>query len=174
MATLILARNGALPDAVASHPIKRLREWLNGSWAVLYSNPEDFAPHPSTPQGFISYLSGEFSQSNVKPIALASDIGVAPVSWLDHTGADNCVVIVDADVVDAPVIDLAECALAMKLARIEGPFVMILDANGCCRSTIRYRPQRIDRPRTVADILNVIAVLRGGTPAAAPVGQKSA
>ena len=173
MATLILARNNALPDVIAGQA-RRLREWLDGSWAVLYSNPEDFAPHPSTPQGFIAHLSGEFAHHNVKPISLASDLGVPPPSWLNHSGEDNSVVIVDADGADAPVIDLAERALSMKLARLDGPFVMILDANGCCRSTITYRPRRINRPRTVADILGVIEVLRGGANAASLAGQKSA
>jgi hypothetical protein len=58
-------------------------------------------------------------------------------------------VVIDAEVADAPVIDLAERALAMKLARTEGPLVMILDDNGCCRSTITYHPRRVNRPRTV-------------------------
>lgn len=173
MATLILTPNGTVPDAVGARSMKRLREWLDGSWAVLYSNPEHFAPHPGTPQGFLSYLSGEFAQCNVKPIALANDIGISPANWLHQAGDDNSVVIVDANAAHACVIDLAECALAMKIARIEGPFVMILDANGCCRSTISYRPRRLDRPRTVADILNVVDVLRRGT-SAAPAGQRSA
>lgn len=162
MSTLILASRHALNADARPHRVRRLREWLEGHWGLLYSNPEDFAPHPSTPRGFISRLGGEFEHCNVKPIVLGSDFGTAPPSWLDIAMEDDSLVIVDADGVDEPVIDLAERALAMQLAGIDGRFVMILDANGRCRSTISYRPRRIDRPRTLTDLLNVVEVLQGG------------
>jgi thioredoxin-dependent peroxiredoxin len=162
VSTLILASRHALNADTRPHRVMRLREWLDGQWGILYSNPEDFAPHPSTPRGFVSRLAGEFEQYNVKPIALGSEVGAAPQSWLDVAMEDNSLVIVDADGVDEPVIDLAERALAMKLAEIDGRFVMILDAHGRCRSTINYRPRRIDRPRTLTGILNVVEVLQGG------------
>jgi alkyl hydroperoxide reductase subunit AhpC len=162
MATLILASQRAVSGDQSVPNLMRLHEWLNGHWGILYSNPEDFAPHPSTPRGFIARLCGEFEQYDVKPITLGNEIGAAPQSWLDVAVDDNSLVIVDANGVDEPVVDLAERALAMRLAKLEGPFVMILDAHGRCRSTISYRPRRIDRPRTLADILNVVEVLRGG------------
>lgn len=162
MATLILASRHALDADVPSHRTMRLREWLDGQWGIVYSNPEDFAPHPSTPRGFVSRLAGEFERYCVKPIALGTEISAAPHSWLDIAMEDHSLVIVDADGVDEPVIDLAERALAMKIAGIDSRFVMILDANGRCRSTIHYRPRRIDRPRTLADILKVVEVLQGG------------
>lgn len=160
MATLIFSSHHSSGDQSAPS-VMRLREWLDGRWGILYSNPEDFAPHPSTPHGFIASMCGEFEQHDVKPITVGSGIGAVSQSWLDLAVEDDSLVIVDADV-DAAVIDLAERALAMRLAKLAGPFVMILDAHGRCRATISYRPRRIDRPRTLADILNVVEVLRGG------------
>lgn len=164
MATLILAsRRAALGEELkhaATRNAKRLRDWLNGRWGILYSNPEDFAPHPSTPRGFIACMSGEFEQYEVKPITLGSERGAARESWLDVAVDDHSLVIVDPHPRDDRVIDFAERALAMRLARIVEPFVMILDAAGRCRSTITYRPRRIDRPRTLGDLLDAVAVLR--------------
>jgi len=141
------------------HSGVRLREWLNGRWGVLYSNPEDFAPHPSTPRGFIACLSGEFEHYEVKPLTLGNHSGAAPESWLDVAMDDQSVVVV-AGSREHSVIDLAERALARQLARLKDPFVMILDTWGRCRSTLSYRPRRIDRPRTLTDILNVVDGLR--------------
>lgn len=162
MSTLILASRHGLNADARAHRVLRLREWLDGQWGILYSNPEDFAPHPSTPRGFVSRLAAEFEQCNVKPIVLGNELGAAPESWLDIAMEDRSLVSVDPDGIDEPVIDLAERALAVKLAAIDGRFVMILDANGRCRSTINYRPRRIDRPRTLTDILTMVEVLQGG------------
>lgn len=162
MSTLILASRDALHADIRPHRVKRLREWLDGRWGILYSHPEDFAPHPSTPRGFIARLAGEFDHCNAKPIALGKDVGAAPESWLNIASDDDSLVIIDMDGVDAPVIDLAERALALQLAEREGRFVMVLDPNGRCRSTINYQPRRIDRPRTLSDILSVVEVLQGG------------
>lgn len=165
MATLILAsrRTAGAAAGESKHAslrnAVRLREWLDGCWGVLYSNPEDFAPHPSTPRGFIACLSGEFEQHEVKPITFDNTRGAAPESWLDVAVDDRSLVVVDAQGGDR-VIDLAERSLAAQLARLADPFVMILDAWGRCRSTLSYRPRRIDRPRTLTDILDAVAVLR--------------
>lgn len=166
MATLILANRRAAGGALGENSkrasacnAKRLRAWLDGRWGILYSNPEDFAPHPSTPRGFIACMSGEFDQYEVKPITLG-DGGASQESWLDVAVDDHSLVIVDPNTRDDRVIDFAERALAMRLARIVDRFVMILDASGRCRSTITYRPRRIDRPRTLADLLDAVAVLR--------------
>ena len=158
MATLALRHTDAHAHGVAGKV--RLRNWLNGQWAVLFSNPEDFAPHPSTPEGFITLLADDFAACGVKPIKLGND-DAAP-SWLDYAGADSARVVLDDD--DGPVIDLAERTLAVKIEGLNSPFVIVLDANARCRTTIKYDARRLERARTIQDVLTVVQVLQRRIP----------
>jgi alkyl hydroperoxide reductase subunit AhpC len=139
-----------------------LREWLCGQWAVLFSHPEHFAPHPSTPSGFITLLADDFSACGVKPIAVASTCDTA-ASWLDFAGTDRSVISLnDSSHHSTPVVDLPERALARTIARMTTPFVIIIDAIARCRSTIAYRPTASARNRTIEDVLRMVQVLRDG------------
>lgn len=178
MATLILASKRALDEQ--SGRSTQLREWLAGHWAVLFSNPEDFAPHPGTPAGFVSRLSHDLAQCHAKAITLGEDIVPGRRSWIDDAVEDDSLVVLDGDSGEDTVLDFAERALALKVASLTGPFVLLLDENGCCRSTIIYRtagyrnrdfrrraatrarPEGNPAGRTIEDILRVIEVLRSG------------
>jgi len=166
MSTLLVADSNPfsppLPaDVPADVPVIALHDWLQGSWALLFSNPDDFAPHASTPPGFMACLVDELRRSHTKPLVLANRLqqGIR-INWLQHAINDPSVIVLQAAGTDQ-VVDFATRALALKLKRLQPPFVLILDDHGRCRSTISYRPRRIDRLRTVQDLLSVVAVLRG-------------
>ena len=139
-----------------------LCEWLAGQWAILFSNPEDFAPHPSTPAGFHAQIAGQFEELRVKPLALAVSTSEPGHQWLrDIDGASASIRLAGTNAGGATVIDFIGCALESKLRNIETPYVAVLDELGRCRLTIRYLRYRTDRPRTVDELLRMVKVLRG-------------
>ena len=178
MATLTLVDTNEMEEAIAPAGSGglgsgglRLREWLGGRWAVLFSNPEDFAPHPSTPEGFITLLAEDFAACGAQPITLARSDEPAP-SWLDFAGADSSRVVLNSSATGATpensgtarIVDLAERTLATTIRRLSARFVIVLDANARCRTTISYDARRGERVRTIQDILTVVQVLQRRAP----------
>jgi alkyl hydroperoxide reductase subunit AhpC len=169
MATLVVTDS---TQQAPEHAL-RLRDWLSGHWAIVFSNPQHFAPHPSTPPGFLARLSSFLERSQVKALTLVGDVALDQRRWLDEVVCDPALVALE--MAGGKVIDFAERTLARRIGELSGPFVIVLDANGCCRSTISYRPSHSSRLRTVEDILRVIGVLRsGGTPALTASGEDAA
>jgi alkyl hydroperoxide reductase subunit AhpC len=123
---------------------RRLTEWLRGDWAVLLSDAEDFAPHPSTPPSYLARLNFEFLKRQTKPLVLASDPWARDESWVrDLTGDDSLIVCDDA-----------------QLARLPRPFVLALDAGGRVRVTLRYPRFTMKRRCDVREILQMIDAMK--------------
>jgi alkyl hydroperoxide reductase subunit AhpC len=169
MATLTLSHTTDVTSAGAQKV--RLREWLGGQWAVLFSNPEDFAPHPTTPEGFITLLADDFAACGAKPLSLDEGSGEESTpSWLDFAGADTSNIVLDSDAQTGQIVDLAERTLALKLDRLlchsPARFVIVLDEKARCRTTITYNRNSTARNRTIEDVLTVVQVLQRRTPVA--------
>ena len=159
MPTLRLASSERRAAYCASHErVRSLREWLQGHWAVVCSHPDDFAPPRGTPEGFVTCIAEGLRTERVKMIGFDCTLEPPPASWLDHAVNDDSIVVLDGEC--ATVVDLAEHALAAKLAALTQPFVVIVDDRGRVRTTLKYRYG--DRSRTLFDIVELVAILRAG------------
>jgi thioredoxin-dependent peroxiredoxin len=59
----------------------RFHEWLDGSWAVLFSHPRAFTPVCTTELGYMAAVNGEFAKRGVKVIGLSVDPVDNNESW---------------------------------------------------------------------------------------------
>lgn len=162
MASVLLASDSGIRSwnvDLAHERVVPLRQWLNGDWGIVLSDPQDFAPHPSTPSGFVNRLADSVLTARVKLIAFGRSLEPTP-SWLDHAVNDDSVVVLDSN---GRIIDLAERALASRLATLERPFALILDDNAQCRTTLQYLQQPAERSTCrMSDLIEIVTRLRSG------------
>jgi thioredoxin-dependent peroxiredoxin len=58
-------------------------DWLDGSWAVLFSHPKDFTPVCTTELGYMAKIKPEFDRRGVKIIGLSVDTGADHERWAE-------------------------------------------------------------------------------------------
>jgi alkyl hydroperoxide reductase subunit AhpC len=166
MATLRLAgKDLTVAAALNREHIVSLRDWLQGQWGAVCSDPDDLAPPRGTPAGFITCIAEGLRATGLKLIAFDRTSEPARPSWLDHAVNDDALVLLDRG--DACVIDLAERALATRLATNAHRFVVIVDERGRIRTTINYRAG--DRSRSLFDVVELVSQLRDGAVDSQPI-----
>jgi thioredoxin-dependent peroxiredoxin len=77
-------------------------DWMDGSWAVLFSHPKDFTPVCTTELGYLAKIKPEFDRRGVKIIGLSVDPVDQHLDWADDIketqgAAPNYPVIGDSD-----------------------------------------------------------------------------
>jgi thioredoxin-dependent peroxiredoxin len=77
-------------------------EWLDDSWAVLFSHPKDFTPVCTTELGYMAKIKPEFDRRGVKIIGLSADATGDHEQWArdikeTQGNGPNFPIIADAD-----------------------------------------------------------------------------
>ena len=77
-------------------------DWIDGSWAVLFSHPKDFTPVCTTELGYMASIKPEFDKRNVKIIGLSVDPSDKHEAWAEDIAetqgtAPNYPIIADSD-----------------------------------------------------------------------------
>ena len=75
--------NQTVPDfeAETSEGPIRFHDWLDGSWAILFSHPKDFTPVCTTEFGAVAQLKQEWEQRGVKVIGVSVDDAESHRKW---------------------------------------------------------------------------------------------
>ena len=77
-------------------------DWIDGSWAVLFSHPKNFTPVCTTELGYMASIKPEFDKRNVKIIGLSVDPVEKHPAWAEDIAetqgaAPNYPIIGDSD-----------------------------------------------------------------------------
>lgn len=71
----------------------QFHDYINGSWAILFSHPKDFTPVCTTELGVAAKLKHEFDKRNVKVLALSVDGVASHNGWIeDINQTQGCIV----------------------------------------------------------------------------------
>ena len=81
--------NQVVPDFEAETsegPIK-FHDWIDGSWAILFSHPKDFTPVCTTEFGAVAQLKDEWEKRGVKVIGISVDDAESHRKWRSDIAA---------------------------------------------------------------------------------------
>lgn len=162
MATLVLPQSSGYP--LPRTPRISLRAWLNDSWAVLFSHPDDFVECEMEQDRWLAILQRSFAEQRVRPLALSRPAQPVDAGWVTRLSGDPGLVLLE----DASeYFGLHARQLREGILAAGSRFVMILDSMLVRRKTYTYSdPSRLPSP---LDFLACIRTLRARSePVAAP------
>jgi alkyl hydroperoxide reductase subunit AhpC len=123
VATLVLT------DAQQTLSPPSLRTWLGGSWAILFSHPDDFVSYDLELDRWLVITRRAFAERHIQPIALASATLDPAHSWVTQVSGDGRAVSLEnpAQQHFGPV-DLQTPVLREAIEQTGRRFVMIIDS----------------------------------------------
>ena len=66
--------------------ISRLRRWLDGSWALLFSHGDDFAAYGFEADRWLAHVREAFASTGVRPLARVSGTSSHGAGWVTEIG----------------------------------------------------------------------------------------
>lgn len=104
----MLRINSLSPDfeANSTHGTIKFHDYINNSWAILFSHPKDFTPVCTTELGYMGQIQKEFEKRNCKILGLSID------SVEDHNKWKNDIEEVSGVKIDYPLISDSNLSVA--------------------------------------------------------------
>ncbi|EIE24436.1 thioredoxin-like protein [Coccomyxa subellipsoidea C-169] len=98
-----------VPDFEADTSSGRIKfhEYIDGSWAILFSHPADYTPVCTTELGEVGKLQGEFEKRGVKLLALSCNDVASHKGWIKDIEAYTPNSIVNYPIIADPNRDIA-------------------------------------------------------------------
>lgn len=105
----------------SSHGPVQWHEYIDGSWAILFSHPADFTPVCTTEVGQVAKLSDEWKKRGVKVAVVSVDDAATHIEWIKEINStQGCTV-------DFPILGDESKKIAMLYGMLDQDE---LDANG--------------------------------------------
>jgi len=117
----MLVLGAVFPDFSAetsSGPIS-FHEWLDDSWAILFSHPADFTPVCTTELAKVARLQPQFEKRGVKLIALSCDSVGSHKEWMNDIEGYNKRACGEGHKVNYPIIADPDRDLAVKFGMLD-------------------------------------------------------
>lgn len=135
MATLLLAQRSNPSLGSPS-----LRAWLGGSWAIVFSHPDDFVSYDLELDRWLVITRRAFAERHIQPLALASPSLDPERSWVTQVSGDSRAVLLEnpAQQHFGPV-DLQTPVLREAIEQTGRRFVMIIDSALRIQKTFTYQ-----------------------------------
>ncbi|KAJ3289054.1 hypothetical protein HK104_007778 [Borealophlyctis nickersoniae] len=146
----------------------KFHAWKEGSWAILFSHPEDFTPVCTTELGRVAKLADEWKKRNVKVIGLSCNTLESHEGWIadiNETQSTNVQfpILADADRKVATLYDMLDHQDATNVDKKGMPLtvrsVFIVDPKNVIRLIITYPAST---GRNFDEVLRVIDSLQLG------------
>jgi hypothetical protein len=119
-------------------PVVTLRRWLRGSWALLFSHPDDFACEDFEMDRWLTQVREAFAMAWVRPLALATEAGTNGGAWIAGAGGGGAAKF-DQPLQDYPLSRNApERTLQQIVMTADSRFVMMLDNSLRLHRTLIY------------------------------------
>ncbi|KAG6016391.1 hypothetical protein E4U41_004447 [Claviceps citrina] len=158
------------PDFTADSNVGKINfhAYIDGSWAILFSHPQDFTPVCTTELGAFAKLEPEFARRNVKLLGLSADTTESHASWIkdiaEVTGGEvKFPIIADADRVVASLYDMIDYQDPSNIDRNALPLtirsVFFIDDNKKIRTILAYPAST---GRNAAEVLRIVDSLQAG------------
>jgi thioredoxin-dependent peroxiredoxin len=140
-----------------------LHEWLDGAWALLFSNPEDFEPQRREKGRWLHGLREEFGMRAVRALAVKRYRGPTESSWIDNLGFDpRPVQLREPSFAAADEVSFAARALRGELLTLQSRFVLLIDGSLKRREVLKYSAGR--SAVSALDLLASVDALRRHRP----------
>ncbi|KHN95479.1 mitochondrial peroxiredoxin PRX1 [Metarhizium album ARSEF 1941] len=158
------------PDFTADSNIGKVEfhKYIEGSWAILFSHPQDFTPVCTTELGAFAKLEPEFTKRGVKLLGLSADTTDSHATWIkdisEVTGGDvKFPIIADPDRVVANQYDMIDYQDPSNIDRNALPLtirsVFFIDPKKTIRTILSYPAST---GRNAAEVLRIVDSLQAG------------
>ncbi|KAG5928247.1 hypothetical protein E4U53_002717 [Claviceps sorghi] len=158
------------PDFSADSNVGKIdfHQYIEGSWAILFSHPQDFTPVCTTELGAFAKLEPEFAKRGVKLLGLSADTTDSHATWIkdiaEVTGGNvQFPIIADPDRVVANKYDMIDYQDPSNIDRNALPLtirsVFFIDPKKTIRTILSYPAST---GRNAAEVLRIVDSLQAG------------